>query len=146
MKEIHIDRRAVESATWSKWRVAGHTFHGIEQPWRDNLPYHSCIPPGIYTFIPWNSPTHGSCFAFVGGSVALSEEDLAPPTITRFACLAHVANYAHDVEGCSGLGMSKGRRTRDNIPAVWRSGDAMRKLKRILGSDPYHIAYVRWAA
>ena len=146
MKEIYIHRRQVEGATRSVWQVHNCAFHGIEQPWRDNRPYRSCIPAGIYSLVPWTSPKHGECFAFMGGTVALRQEDLYLPSITRFACLVHVANYADQVEGCFGLGLQTGRRDADRAAAVWKSRMALQELRDVLGSDPYHIAYVRWAA
>ena len=144
MKEIQIERAQVEGATRSVWRIGEHTLHGIEQPWRDNLPYHSCIPPGTYALIPWTSPNHGECFAFLGGTVTLHEEDLAPPSITRFLCLTHIANTADEVEGCFGIGTEPAMWNR--TPAVKNSRVALGKLKKILGDDPYHIAHIRWAA
>ena len=144
LKEISIERRHVEGACWSTWPVAGHTFHGIEQPWRHNLPYHSCFPAGVYSLIPWMSTKHGECFAS-SGTVTLHEENLALPSITRFACLVHVANYADQVEGCFGLGMTIASRM-DGAAAVLDSRAALQRLQRVLGSDPYHIAHIRWAA
>ena len=146
MKQIHIERHQVEGATRSVWQIGRHTFYGIEQPWRDNVPYKSCFPAGVYSLIPWSSPRHGECFAFIGGSVSLKQDDLAPPAITRFLCLVHVANYADDVEGCFGLGMRIGRRDSDGAAAVWKSRFALARLKEILGEDPYHTAYIKWAA
>ena len=144
MAQVTIERSAVSGGVISTWNVSGEVFHGVEQPWRDNLPYKSCIPTGVYALIPWVSFRHGPCFAFVGGTVALTEEDLAPPAVTRFACLVHVANYADQVEGCFGIGMSVGSRSSDGAPAVWNSADALARLRGTLGDDPYHIAHIRW--
>ena len=142
--KVHIERHQVEGATRSVWQVGNHTFYGIEKPWRDNLPYHSCFPAGVYSLIPWESPKHGKCFAFIGGTVTLHEEDLALPSITRFACLVHVANYADEAEGCFGLGMTIASRI-DGAPAVLNSRVALEWLQQV-GDDPYHLAHIMWVA
>lgn len=110
--------------------------HGIEQAWRDNKPFKSCIPSGTYTLLPWESEKFGDCYAFVGGEVSLYKGN-AP----RYACLIHSANYASQLQGCMAVGLAKGH---DNgKPAVWNSRKAIRKLQDVVGEGPAHV-HIRW--
>tara|TARA_R110002020_G_scaffold161298_1_gene346371 strand:+ start:5808 stop:6233 length:426 start_codon:yes stop_codon:yes gene_type:complete len=97
--------------------------HTIERPWLDNTPFESCVPSGVYTLSPHVSSKFGDCFRFVGGTVASD-----PNVAARYACLIHVANYARQVQGCIGIGLSKGE-TPTGDPAVWSSKDALRQLR-----------------
>ena len=112
--------------------------YGIEPPWRDNKPFVSCIPSGQYVILPWESSKYGDCFAFTGGEVSLYKGSGA----ARYACLIHPANYAHQLQGCLAVGLSKGETTEGN-PAVWSSRKAMSKLIDLVG-DGRCIAYIRW--
>ena len=48
-------------------RVRGVPFacHTVEQPWRGNAPFVSCIPEGLYQLVPVTSPRFGRTFALV---------------------------------------------------------------------------------
>tara|TARA_R110000787_G_scaffold238381_1_gene344672 strand:- start:23 stop:445 length:423 start_codon:yes stop_codon:yes gene_type:complete len=93
----------------------------IEQPNRDNSPFVSCIPAGVYTVTPHDSPKHGPCLLIIGGTVSEDKGHSA-----RYACLFHVANWADQVEGCVGVG--GGEHETDRGPMVTGSRDAMAEL------------------
>jgi hypothetical protein len=103
MKTITLDRYEItEGGTRSRINGPGLTeMHGIEQPWRDNIPFESCVPSGTYVLLPHTSPTKGDCFAMIGGTVSLNKHRNSD----RYACLWHVANWASEVQGCVGVGV-----------------------------------------
>lgn len=74
----------------------------VEQPWRDNKPFVSCIPAGEYIFIPHSSPRYGETYALIGDTVSQYQDD----NHARYACLIHAANWPEDVQGCIGVGDS----------------------------------------
>jgi len=98
--------------------------HTIEQPWRSNEPFQSCVPPGIYKLLPISTPNHKDSFILLNHNlgVGLNEGD-AP----RYACLIHVANFPHEVQGCIGPGIE----LHPNTWGVSRSKDAMLKLRQL---------------
>ena len=78
----------------------------VEQPWRDNLIDHSCVPVGSYTISPHLSPTKGSVYILDGPAQNVYAED--PPAGGRSQVLIHVANCAMELEGCIAPGLSRG--------------------------------------
>ena len=126
-----------ERGTLSTVRLDGKLFgYGIERPWKNNRRFLSCFPEGLYLFVPHVSPKFGDVFAFVGGTVSLSEID----HVARYGCLAHVANWQRDVQGCIGIG--KERRKEDWM--VTNSRSAMDDLVEEI-TEPC-VAHVRWHA
>ena len=107
-------------------------YSGVEKPWRDNKPFESCIPSGIYVGVPWKSDKFGDVYAIVGGTVGLYKG-----RAERYACLFHVGNYESDVTGCIGLGSSMG----NNM--VQRSRAAMKSFREIMGDNMFRID-IRW--
>lgn len=102
--------------------VEGHRFYTIERPWMNNERSISCIPEGEYELEWHQSPRFGWCYQV---------KDVA----NRSHILIHVANYATDVTGCVGLGMSL---MGDRI-AVANSRKAMKKFHRIMDKKPCRI-------
>ena len=137
---LEINRYKMDkSGTLSTVSVKDQTFWGIERPWIGNRPEISCIPGGEYALIKHSSNKYGDVWAFVGGSVSYQPHRQAD----RFACLIYVANYASQVQGCLGLGMSAGE-TEGGQLAVWNSRKAIDELRAIAGDELYHTASIRW--
>lgn len=88
----------------------------IERPWLNNQAKISCIPPGRYTAISFQSPHNGDVW-------------LLENTTPRSMIEIHSANTADQLEGCIAVG-TKG--VLGNVPAVLRSKDTMARLKKIL--------------
>ena len=118
---------------------------GIECPWRDNKPAGSCIPGGDYGLVPHNSDRFPNVWAFVGGTVAHYPDSMNEDQ-TRYACLIHSANYAHQIFGCLAVGISDGETEHNGsmIPAVWNSRDVVNALREHLGTTVSHTAHIRW--
>jgi hypothetical protein len=79
----------------------------VEQPWKDNLIGHSCVPAGSYTISPHVSPTKGNVYILDGPAQNVYAEDPPPPG-GRSLILIHIANSAIELEGCIAPGLSKG--------------------------------------
>lgn len=96
----------------------GDACHTVERPWLDNKPFVSCIPPGVYTLRPWESPTKGKC---------LKIEGCEPE---RTDCLIHRGNVVKDVTGCVAVGEYRGNLANAGRkePAVLNSKLIMRQL------------------
>lgn len=79
----------------------------VEQPWRDNRPYHSCVPEGKYELYPHNgSPGKGE-YALVNHELNVYYQPADAKPGGRFACLfGDVANHPDQVEGCIAFGMN----------------------------------------
>lgn len=92
---VTLNRIYLSHATLGVWSYPDNPdLYSVERPWQDNQPFISCIPEGTYLMQRRNSPRFGPDMweiAHVEG---------------RSHILIHVANYADNVQGCIGLGMS----------------------------------------
>lgn len=96
---------------------SGELCKTIELPWKDNHPLESCIPCGIWTFEKYLSPSHGQVW-------------MAKDVPGRTNIEIHNANFASQLLGCIGVGLSIGMIY--NTPAVLSSLPALVKLRGIL--------------
>jgi hypothetical protein len=107
----------------------------IERPWKDNEPFISCIPPGIYPVRPYSSAKYPDTYEIcdVPG---------------RDKILFHVANFVSDLQGCVGPGTSIGSMVDDGnlVPSVKSSGLAMKvfkkKMERLFEAHSEQYIYV----
>jgi len=91
---------------------SGRVLQSLECPWKNNEPFESCIPDGVYRIDPWQSPTHGECYIISGGTVGKTEG-------VRTYCLFHAANKVSQLQGCIALGLSwNGQNLRDSGAAI----------------------------
>ena len=114
------------------------TYKGIEQPWRDNAPFESCIPSGGYVLLPFTGAKYKNVWAFHGGTVSIHASDR-----DRYSCLIHSANYASQLSGCLAIGQSAGF-TKKGKNAVWNSRAAIEDLRSRTKDDPFIVCEVRW--
>lgn len=88
-----------------------------ENPWFNNKPNISCIPPGRYDCVPHNGTKYHNVWILKG-------------VPDRTGILIHQGNTIEDTAGCIlvglGLGEIKG------LPAVTGSREALLKLHRVL--------------
>jgi|TARA_Y100000310_G_scaffold7556_1_gene8269 hypothetical protein len=80
----------------------------IEPPWRDNEPFKSCIPTGLYSLQPRTSAKYKNHLVFIGGSVARTKAQIKHQGIERYSCLIHPANKANQLQGCLAIGNTRG--------------------------------------
>lgn len=87
--------------------IHGKEFPTIEQPDRNNKPFHSCIPIGDYNLIPHESKKYGSCYIAVNPdlNVYQYENSKGRPENGRYLCLYfHRGSYGKNFQGCAGVG------------------------------------------
>jgi hypothetical protein len=116
----------------------------VEQPWKDNLIGHSCVPVGSYTVSPHVSPTKGNVYILDGPAQNVYAEDPPPPG-GRSLILIHVANCAVELEGCIAPGLSRGVL---NLRGAERNGvlgsrAALDQLLELLAGET-HTLSVAW--
>jgi len=122
-----------------------HFCYTIEQPWRQNRRFVSCVPVGTYNLIPFDSQKYGQTFALENEALDVFAYQDEAGDGQRYACLFHAANWAHQLQGCVAPGEAKswGQRT-GNKPnlMVTKSNKTMAKLYPILEDN--HQILVRW--
>lgn len=110
----------------------------MEQPWRHNKPFHSCIPEGTYLVIRDSRPSHKRTFCLISkqnGVARYAARDM------RDSILIHVGNKVTDIEGCIAPGQSFGTKSpatgysTDGENVVLSSANAFRELDKYIGDD-----------
>ena len=95
----------------------------LENPWRDNLPSISCIPPGIYEVLRCRkSPEYG-----FRDSPRFGDTYNVVNVPGRSYILFHKGNTERDTKGCILVGTYFGELA--GLPAVLRSSDAFDRFK-----------------
>lgn len=72
----------------------------IEQPWRDNRRFVSCIPAGEYDITKYDSPKYGAVVALSNPDLGVVIYETQAGETDRYACLIHAANWSHQLQGC----------------------------------------------
>src|ERR1700726_3723372 len=68
-----------DQETFGVLTAGGLSLQTVEQPWKDNLIGHSCVPVGSYTVSPHVSPTKGNVYILDGPAQNVYAEDPPPP-------------------------------------------------------------------
>lgn len=140
MSHLFIHRyESSKDGTLSRVTIGETVLYGLEQPWRDNFPFKSCIPSGDYILEPHNSSRFGQTWAFVGGLVSHQHTDCC----LRYACLIDVANYAREVKGCLAVGLERSKGPKGE-PKVYPSRKALELLRELMSPDETHRATITW--
>lgn len=126
-------------------RINGRFFcYTVEQPWRDNRRFVSCIPAGVYDVVAYNSANYGEVAALVGAGVVVGRENAAADD--RYDCLAHPANWSHQLQGCFApgdrlaWGHDKATGARSNL-MVTNSRNTLARLLPLLLNKPLSIEW-----
>jgi len=91
------------SAVLSKGDVLGkRVLITCERMWGENMPSHSCLPPGRYTLEPHEGHKYQNTFALVGDTVS----HLPSAYRRRSACVVHRFLVGRSSEGCVSFGQS----------------------------------------
>lgn len=87
--------------TFGKLMAPEFDLFTVEQPWRGNQPFASCVPEGVYDLVWVDSPHFGETVALENRDLRVfaSQDDATEPG-DRFACLFHSANLASQLQGC----------------------------------------------
>lgn len=123
-------------ATSGTLLAQGALFYTIEQPWRENLKGHSCVPVGLYELVPFQSPKHGATWQLHNPTLNIYGRGEVPDG-GRSLCEIHSANWAEQLEGCIALGLDHqpmlDALTGKVEPAIEGSRDAIAHLLALLG-------------
>lgn len=93
--------------------VDGQPFSwSLELPWRDNIQFVSCVPPGPYFLEPDENGKHK--YFSLRNVPGRSDIEL------------HPANYAHELNGCIALG------DRVGIDLIYQSRDPLNRLASMI--------------
>lgn len=98
----------------------------LEPPWRNNEPYESCIPEGIYKVSPTNSPRFGSCYQVMD-------------VPGRNHVLFHKGNFTKDTSGCLLVG-EQFEAVGDCESAVIASGKGFKEFMRRMGGKDFYLS------
>lgn len=130
-------------------RAGALEFQTIERPWIDAPPGKggksgvSCVPPGMYQLVRHDTEAHPHSFALVNPALDVYHEPGDVPhdraQYARVAILIHVANEPWEVQGCLGLGTTRG------IGCVQQSRTAMDRFNLTVPWIPGHIIQISWA-
>ena len=128
-----IRDRAGDNGTFGKVFVNGrHIAETLELPWRNNQPYISCIPCGIYTLTKrrtwFNAKNLGHTFEVC-------------PIPNRTAILIHPGNTVEDLKGCIAPGMTRGRL--GDLPAVLSSREAFNRVIALCGDSETALLIIK---
>ena len=104
MKTITMYRwcHSLKHGTFGKIVTPSFTLYTAEQPWRDNEPYKSCVPAGVYELVKFNSPKYGATFALKNHDLDVG---VFEGEAKRFACVIHAANWPKQLQGCVAVGL-----------------------------------------
>ena len=93
-----------EMGVFGRLLVSGQQLaYTVEQPWRDNKPFKSCVPAGRYEAKRYKSKKYRiDTFALYNPSLNVYVSDQGGDS--RYSCLFHPANWAHQLQGCIALG------------------------------------------
>jgi len=130
MGELHID---------------GQFFcYTIEQPWRENRRFVSCVPVGEYALIPFESTKYGKTFALSNAELNVVPTHAEANDGERYACLFHSANWSHQLQGCIAPGKDiawgKHGANDENIMVT----DSRRTLDKLMPELKDNRVIIRW--
>lgn len=95
----------------------------IERGWLDNKQNESCVPPGTYDIVLEYSPTFKENLWELKGVPNRSE------------CKIHTTNYWYEINGCIGLGLTKGDINGDGRLDMLNSRAAKDSFHAIMGDQ-----------
>lgn len=81
----------------------GTVLKTLERPWRDNEPFVSCVPEGIYELVRHMGTKYQDTWALDGETVAPSPE----AGRARSTCVFHAGNTVRDTTGCVLVGLER---------------------------------------
>ena len=96
----------------------------LENPYKDNKPFISCIPEGVYNCSPYNGEKYKSVYEV---------NDVKG----RSDILFHSGNWVHETSGCILLGSAIGEMK--NQPALISSVKAVNQFKSLIGRNNFWL-------
>ncbi len=114
----------------------------LEREWQGNAPNVSCVPEGVYSLLWHPSPRWGRRLHLHGGTVAITPQEMAERSVTRWGCLIHPATWSHQLAGCIALG--QGEAVIEDKPGIINSRMAVAALERAVGDQGTEIEIRPW--
>lgn len=102
VEDVRLVRFAyTEKGTFGRLYLPSFSCYTVERPWKDNTPFVSCIPP---------APNGGGVIYPIKPTRYRNEYDTVEVCGVpgRTDIKIHIANYADEVQGCIGVGLSLG--------------------------------------
>ena len=132
---LHRFCHSEEMGTFGWMMIAGYKTFTVERPWKDNKPFISCIPTGLYHVERHRSPKFGMVWILEGGTVSKYEGE-------RTHILLHSGNRMTDLSGCIAPGL-----TLTALGGKWAVGSSRNAMSRIANEMPdrwdLHITHGR---
>jgi len=123
--------------TFGQLEFGNEALYTVEQEWKNNEKYVSCVPEGIYTMVP-----HAGKGPWAIVSEPLGVTHWEEPTSRRFSCLIHSANRASELQGCIAPGRFLG--VVGDQWAVTHSAQAIRRMIEYFNlEEPWELE-IRW--
>lgn len=96
MATYHLKRRYFDHGTYSTLEFKGDEIcKFVERPNKNNQPSVSCVPEGVYTIKPHQSPKFGYCYILTADTLGVGID-----RGLRTHILIHKGNTPSDVQGC----------------------------------------------
>lgn len=129
--QLHLTRDVHGAAhTYGVLAFDRYVFQTIELPWLDNKHGVSCVSIGTYQLFKHDSEAHPKTWALVNPDLGVIHfPDPAHPAF-RVACLLHSANWAFQLQGCIGVGVTRG--VLQGQPAILRSREALAQIQALV--------------
>lgn len=137
MKTLIMYRKLLHDCAAGTLLLPNQLFHTIERPWIPAQGYRggksnvSCIPYGTYRLVKQHSVKYGIVWCLVNPSLGVYryKSDRKHDT-DRFACLMHIANYAHELAGCIAPGLGANYNPDEKLYMVTNSTKAMNAIRK----------------
>lgn len=145
MKRILIERKPSAATHCENFitLAANSILAGIERPWISaaspgGKPFESCVPVGVYETRPHTRPDGAEVIALINPDLGVHYlQSEVPPEGGRYLILLHVANWAHQVNGCCAPGLYHA--DNPNGRMVASSGKAMRRIMSFIDGDDCEV-------
>lgn len=100
MTALTLTRTYLATATTGLLTGLARAYPSVELPWKDNAPAASCVPEGLYTLMPYNSPSHGPTWYIENQTLGIGGGGE-----NRSFCEIHAANWSRQLLGCIAIGL-----------------------------------------
>lgn len=115
--------------------IGQRILYTVEKPYLSNKPFHSAVPPGIYSLAQHDSNSHPNSLIFWNHDLGVGKYK---GDSIRYGCLFHIANFPKDVVGCIGPGL----KLHPTDWGVMSSGDAMEILTKLVTTNDWKLEIV----
>ena len=116
----------------------------VEQPWRENRRFVSCVPTGTYKLEDFQSERYGDTLALSNPDLDVVVYQNDATEGQRYACLFHAANWSHQLQGCiapgKNLAWATDRGHKANLMVTYSKNTLAMLLPHLRGEE----LLIRW--